>query len=304
MVQKHFMDIQNLIESTTELRESNAYGFQSGDIIQISEKIDGSNACIAYDSETDALVAFSRKQELSKNNTLRGFWDYAKKLDKTAFAANPSFRVFGEWLVSHKIHYTADNLNGWYVYDIYDTDKEEWLSQDVVKNFCDNAGLNYIHVLYEGPFISWCHCRNFMKTPGYGDEQEGIVVKNQTKLNNPNSRQPFYLKIVNDEFKEKMSVREVDPEKEKAKCEAQILVESIVTKNRIEKELFKMRDEGIIPEKVSPEGMKLVARTLPKRIYEDCIKEDKEIVDKVGEYFGKTCSALTMRYAREVVLGN
>ena len=44
MKQKHFMDIENLREEDTELRQGNGYGFVVGDIIQISTKVDGSNA--------------------------------------------------------------------------------------------------------------------------------------------------------------------------------------------------------------------------------------------------------------------
>ena len=53
-----------------------------------------------------------------------------------------------------------------------------------------------------GEFISWEHCMTFCNSPAYGDKQEGIVIKNQTKLNDPNTRMPFVLKIVNDCFSE------------------------------------------------------------------------------------------------------
>ena len=43
-----------------------------GDFIVIQEKVDGSNASIAYDRETDRLVAFSRKYELRFELTLSG----------------------------------------------------------------------------------------------------------------------------------------------------------------------------------------------------------------------------------------
>lgn len=305
MKQKHFMDIENLREESTELRESNTLGFKPGDIVQITEKVDGANACVAYDPETDSVAAFSRKQELSFNNTLSGFWNYAQTLSIVPFKAHPNWRVFGEWLLKNKIAYTSECMHKWYVYDIYDTEKERWLSQDIVKAFCDQFGLTYVHVLYEGPFISWDHCKSFMNSPTYGDRQEGIVVKNQTALNNPSSRTPFYLKVVNEDFKERIVHKEkvLDPEAEKAKAEAQAMVEGIVTKNRVEKELFKMRDEGIVPEKISPTDMKLVAKTLPKRMFDDCLKEDREVVEVCGEYFGKMCSALSLKYAREVILG-
>jgi hypothetical protein len=305
MKQKHFMDIENLREEDTELRMGNGHGFEKGDIISITEKIDGSNFSVTYDTETQQIACFSRKQQLSYNNTLSGAWNYAQALDPTPFAAHPTWRVFGEWSQKNKIRYDERFKNKWIVYDIYDIEKEEWMRQDIVKQFCKESGLEYIHELYYGPFISWDHCKTFLNSPAYGDRQEGEVIKNETKLNNPNTRLPFYLKIVNEDFKESMKTREkvIDPEVENAKNEAQRIVESIVTRNRVEKELFKMRDEGIVPEKLQPKDMKLIAQTLPKRIYDDCIKEEKELVMAAGEYFGKMCNGQVMKFAREIVVG-
>jgi hypothetical protein len=137
-------------------------------------------------------------------------------------------------------------------------------------------------------------------------EPEGIIIKNQSKLNDPNSRTPFVLKIVNEKFAEVMKhqPKEIDPEKEAAKAQASEIVESIVTRSRVEKEIYKMRDEGILPEKISPENMRLVAQTLPKRIYDDCVKEENESVIAAGEYFGKMCGSTAMKHARSIILGD
>lgn len=145
----------------------------------------------------------------------------------------------------------------------------------------------------------------FCNSPAYGDKQEGIVVKNQTKLNDPtNTRMPFVLKIVNECFSEVKKEKVEDPEIVKAKEHARNIVDMIVTKRRVEKELYKMRDEGIVPEKIAPQDMKIVAQNLPKRIYQDCIKEEKELVDSAGEFFGKMCNAKAMGFAKEIILGN
>lgn len=302
---KHFMDIQNLIEEGTSLKASNAGCFEPGDTIQISEKWDGSNASVGYDPETDSLVAFSRKQTLSFENGLNGFWEFVQQLDKTPFKAHPNWRVYGEWGNKNKILYEADNYKKWYVYDIFDTDANAWLGQSTVKRFVAEAGLIYIHILYEGPFISWEHCRSFMHSPAYGERQEGVVVKNQSKLNDPNTRLPFYLKIVNEDFKETKNVKVVDPALVEAKKYATELVRSVVTKNRVEKMLYKLRDEQLIPEQLLPEDMGKIAKVLPKRIYEDCIKEEPETVQKVNELegvnFGKMCGGEAMALAREII---
>jgi ATP-dependent RNA circularization protein (DNA/RNA ligase family) len=318
MRQKHYIDIQNIREEDTELRKNNTGSFHAGDIVQVTEKIDGSNAMAAYDAEKDKMFAFSRKQELTCSNTLNGFWDFIQNLSEHAlaqFKAHPEYRVFGEWCAKkNKIVYEKISKTPWYLFDIYDVEEEKWLTQDIVRDFARRCGFEYIHELYTGPFLDWKHVRSFMHSPAYGDRQEGVVCKNQTMLSRllegrlsmsdtDKSRAPLYLKIVNDDFKESMKTREkvIDPERENAKAEAQKIMESIITKNRIEKELFKMQNEGILPEKIAPEDFKLVAKTLPKRIYADLVKEENELLTACGEFGGKMCGSITMKIAREIV---
>lgn len=301
------MDISR-VKFGDELTPSNTGGFEVGDIIQITEKWDGSNASIRYDIETGKFVAFSRRLELTFNNTLNGFWNYVQSLNSEDYKDTPNYVIFGEQGVKNAIRYNQDAYGKWYVYDIYDVEKEEYLPQTEVKKFVEEHGLTYIHVLYEGEFISWDHCKTFCNSPAYGDKQEGIVIKNQTKLNNPYSRTPFVLKIVNDCFsevkKDNHRQKMEDPQKIKEREHAQNIIDMVVTKRRVEKEIYKMRDEGIVPEKISPSDMKIVAQNLPKRIYKDCLKEERELVESAGEYFGKMCSSKAMCFAREIILGN
>lgn len=306
MEQKKFMDISR-VKFGDELTPSNTGGFEPGDIIQVTEKVDGSNAAIRYDVETGKLIAFSRKQQLNFNLTLNGFWNYVQTLNPSDFKNIPNIVIFGEWLIKHTIPYKDDAYYKWYVFDAYDVEREEYLPQSAVKQLAKTLGLIYIHVLYEGPFISWDHCRTFCNSPAYGDKQEGIVIKNQTKLNSPYSRTPFVLKIVNDSFSEIKKDNHVkkieDPQKLKAREHVQEIVDKIVTSNRVEKEIYKMRDEGILPEKIAPQDMKLVAMNLPKRIYDDCLKEEPELVMDAGEYFGKLSGTKSMFFARKIIMG-
>lgn len=313
MKQKHFIDIQNIREEDTELRNRNTYAFDEPCIIQITEKVDNSNACAAYDIENNQMVAFSRKQELNFNNTLSGFWNYVQNFSektKDMFIKYSNYRVFGEWTGQKNkiVYYDTGKIKHWYVYDIYDTNLGIWLNQDIVKDFCKLANLEYVHELYYGKFISWEHCRSFMNSPAYGDKQEGIVIKKQSNLTDWDShdiKAPFYLKIVNEDFKESMKTKEkvIDLEKENAKNEARKIMESICTQNRIEKELYKMRDEGILPEKIEPTDFKTVAMNLPKRIYEDLLKEELELVQQCGEFGGKICQQVSMSIAKDLILG-
>lgn len=305
MKQKRFMDIENL-----RINCDNGVGFEVGDIIQITEKYDGSNACATFDAETNSMVAFSRKQHLKYNNTLNGFYNYVMSFDETtiqAFKNHLNYRVFGEWNNKNKIMYNDTNkIRHWYVYDIYDTDTECWLHQDIVKDFCNQANLEYINELYYGEFISWEHCRQFGHCNTYGNTQEGVVIKNMTKLNSEYNKLPFYIKIVNDDFRESQKIRKlkvIDPQVEQAQQEVLAIAQSIVTFNRVEKELYKLRDEQLVPDPITPQDMKLIAKILPQRIYEDCLKEEKDLVLQCGEYFGKHCNSLTMQHARKIILG-
>ena len=45
--------------------------------------------------------------------------------------------------------------------------------------------------------------------------------------------------------------------------------------------------------------MKHVAQNLPKAVYEDCVKEELEILKKAGEFGGKLCSKVTMEIIKD-----
>ena len=70
----------------------------------------------------------------------------------------------------------------------------------LLKNLLKNMIFVIHNELYYGPFISWSHCLSFANAPAYGTQQEGIVIKNQTALEQ--ERGPHILKYVNPEFKE------------------------------------------------------------------------------------------------------
>lgn len=301
MQQKKFMNIQRLKDQFVD-------GFRPGDMIVVQEKIDGSNAATRYDAETGTMVAFSRKKTLDQYNTLNGFYNYIQTLNVDDYKEFPQYVIFGEWTgARNAIIYNKESTNKWYVFDIYDVEKEQYLPQEYVKEFAEEHDLIYVNTYYVGPFISWEHTMSFMGTSAYGDTQEGIVVKNQTRLNDQSERLPFVVKIVGEKFQEiKKSnhIRKIeDPQKLQERQNAMTLTESIVTMRRVEKELYKMRDEGILPLDWSESDMAKVARELPSRVYADCVKEEPEIVNEVGKYFGKFCSATAMKYACNIILG-
>jgi hypothetical protein len=303
---KHYIEIEKLrtedivVDDTLTLPK-NTGAFLQGDIISITEKIDGANASIRYDKSLDALRCFSSRNELDFSNQLRGFLPYVQGLDKVPFAQYPNYIFFGEWLVSHSVTYEKENYNRWYLFSVYDSISTRWLPQNFVKDFAKRYGFSYVHELYYGEFISWEHCISFANSPSYGEHQEGIVIKNQTAL--AEVRGPHILKYVNPSFRETQrknhQKKMEDPNKLKEKAEAEEYVRMIVTEARVMKIFHKLVDEGIIPEKFELKDMKIVAINLPKRVYEDCVKEELVILQKAGEYAGKLCNKVTMEIIKE-----
>ena len=319
-VQKKFIDIDYIREDdlvigkkddgTDAIRPKNTGAFEPGDIIQITTKIDGANASIAWDETTGKLEIFSRTNLLNSPGALRGFYDYVKTEiePKTDWSIYKDFVFFGEWCVGHTIKsYNKEWFNKWRVYDIWCKSTGCYVSQEQVKAICKQLSLNYIEELYYGPFISWDHCKSFLnKSIAYGPEQEGIVIKNQSKLNNENNKAPAYLKIVNECFKEfqhsKKEKKTLDPEAEAAKAEAVKLAASIVTEARVRKLILKLVDEGLVPAELQPKDMGAVMKQLPKRCFADCLKEESETVKQLGEFAGKFIAAEAAKQARKIVL--
>jgi ATP-dependent RNA circularization protein (DNA/RNA ligase family) len=305
---KHFVDISRL-KTGVEVNVSNDGTFQIGDHIVIQTKIDGANSSVRW--EDGNIKCFSRKQELNPTNTLRGFWNYVQKLPIEAFEIYPNYIFFGEWLVSHSIRYNDECYNQWYVYDIYDTVNKRYLTQAHVKVWCEKFGMNYVETLYDGEFTSWDNVKKYLHSSKvYGEIQEGIVIKHQEKLSKDeveDGHNPSYIKIVNTEFAETKAhnhtQKVADPQKIQAQTHAMEVMATIVTENRVRKEINKMIDEGLLPSILTERDMGIIAKNLPKRIMDDCLKEEKDIVLEAGEFAGKASNRYVMEFARKVVLG-
>lgn len=299
MNHKKFMDIQRIKENYTE-------GFRKGDYVVIQEKIDGANAAIRYDSETDSVVAQSRKNILSLSNNLRGFWEWSQTLDKELVKAvlGDNLIAFCEWLVPHSVKYPEERYNHAYFYDVYDTSTETYLPQDKVTEIIDKLGLIYVPCFMAGEFVSWEDCMRYVGETELGGEYgEGIVIKNQTRLNDPNTRSPFYLKIVDEKFTETKGHKHdkvLDPDVLKTMEENKALAKTIVTPARVEKLLNKFVDEGIIPEDWGNTEMPIIAKNLTKAVYDDCVKEEPETVNQTNN-FGKVANNIAMQIARGIM---
>src|SRR5690349_17818215 len=110
MEQKKYTDI-------IRLGHKNTLGvLNEGDNIIVQEKIDGANASLRRDG--DVIRAYSRNKELSEDNNLGGFYQFAQSLDVEELKHDLIY--FGEWTNPHKVKY-PENTKKFYLYDTYDT---------------------------------------------------------------------------------------------------------------------------------------------------------------------------------------
>lgn len=297
---KRYVDIQRL-------KDKYAMAFKKGEHIVCQEKLDGSNGQILFDAETGTLKAFSRRNELNQNNTLQGFYDFVQALDASIVSAALTSRyiLFGEWAVKHTIRYPEDKMKQFYVFDVYDTETEQYMPWDFTKQIAEFIGLKTVPLFYDGPFISWEHIYSFVGKTEMGGEPtgEGVVIKSQDRLDNKFSGTPAYVKIVAKEFSEvhqSKPQKEIDPEKLAKKQADEALAATIVTERRIIKGLEKFIEDGIISEDWDEKSLGVIAKHLPRAIYNDCVKEEPETVAQI-ENFGKICGSLTMKLARGLV---
>ena len=124
--------------------------------------------------------------------------------------------------------------------------------------------MTYVPVFYAGEFQSWEHIRQFVgKTDLGGEHGEGVVVKNMTRINDPNTRLPFYTKIVGEKFQERKpsgKPKATNYGKMEERARLQDLTETVVTEARVTKLVHKMVDEGIIPEDWDEHDMSTIAK--------------------------------------------
>lgn len=77
-----------------------------GEVVIIQEKVDGSNTAMYNDN--GKLRLYSRSQELTGEDGLRGFVKYAREREEKILEHLPNgYVLYGEWLSQGKINYNS-----------------------------------------------------------------------------------------------------------------------------------------------------------------------------------------------------
>lgn len=259
---KKYMSVVRLGHKTTE------NVLQPGDPIIIQEKLDGANG--SFKLEEGEIVAFSRNERLTEQNNLQGFYEWTQTLDANQLRSDVVY--FGEWLTKHKINY-GDLTKQFFLFDLYDIEKEKYIHFTEVKKEAERLGLNMIPVFYEGEYQSLEHLESFIGQTALGVKKgEGIIVKN-VDYQDVYGKQLF-VKLVIDAFKEVQRIKKPkDPNFQSAEIEA---VQSVLTRARVEKWIYKLVDEGSLQANFGMQDMAMILKQITPRIVDDIMQEEGE----------------------------
>ena len=176
----------------------------------------------------------------------------------------------------HKVQYKAEYYKNFYLFSVLDIDKEQYLSDDIVKAEAEKLRINTVPYKYIGEFISFEHLMSFVghsemtEIPNTG---EGIVVKNVSYFDKYNKQ--CFVKLVSEKFAEVQKQRL--PKNPNVTSGLIPIIKSVLTKPRVEKLLFKLVDEGLLKEDYDITDMGTILRALGSTVYEDIMKEESDL---------------------------
>jgi len=220
-------------------------GIENG-LCYVFPKIDGTNASIWQDD--NKIMAGSRNRELTLTNDNAGFYEWVIKQDniKSFLNDNPTFRLYGEWLVPHTLKtYEESAWRKFYVFDVMN-ESGEYLDFDTYSKILEEYLITYIQPIctIQNPRLD-----SLMKTldkniflirdgEGVG---EGVVIKNYSYKNR--FGRVTWAKIVRNEFKEANKKSFGIPEINQTKMIEERFIDDYCIEGLIEKEYNKIVTE-------------------------------------------------------------
>lgn len=278
---------------------------QEGDIISITEKIDGANASFRLDSTNPLGVScYSRNRPLDEDNTLSGFYGWVNEnILPIKEKLNSNYIYFGEWLLKHKVQYKAEYYKNFYLFSVWDVINEQYLSDDIVISEAKRLGLTTVPYKYIGQYVSFEHLMSFVGQSDMTEEPntgEGVVVKNVSYFDKFNKQ--CFVKLVSEKFAEVQKQRL--PKNPNVTNRLIPIIKSVLTKPRVEKLLFKLVDEGLLKEDYSIKDMGIILRALGNKVYEDIMKEESDLFiefdkDEIKRGIGKNTPQVVKEILKE-----
>ncbi len=273
----------------------------------VQEKIDGANTSVWFE---DGFIRCGTRTQIingGDKDTFNGFLHYVQTEEsfKKIFAAFPTLRLYGEWLVRHTISYKETAYRQWYLFDYVDRDSEEIKTEgedrersryaypDEVYTLAETFGFKTpkLFGIFENPTID--QIKGFVGQTDLGDKGEGVVIKNFDFVNKFGDQE--YAKIVTEDFKENNAIVFGGNNKHSDNYWEMYVVNKYMTLPRIQKIMNKIQ-----PTVDRRLGMPHTARII-QTAYHDLITEEAwEIQKKCPKIDFKILSRVATRKAAQI----
>lgn len=288
-------------------------GFQLSDFvetgIEVTEKLDGSNASFTYDADAKKVRVFSRNQELTENNNLNGFYQYVQEFVKDfndlQIATLSDYTIFGEWLTKHTVTYKDEAYNKFYAFDVFNKKSGYYVSHRLRLEVFSTLQLKTPEefMTFEPAELLMLNKEDVLNaikdsvgessltlTPDTG---EGVVIKSLGVRDPDND--PSY-KLVTDRFRETKGLKQQKP------TGLQVhLVDYAITEARMKKIIFKKLDEQVLTEEdLTLQNFGKVMGSVAKEFQDDIIEEEMdEIIKQIRKRIGKQLPNLLRPFLEE-----
>ncbi len=242
--------------------------------VAIQEKIDGANVSMWLDG--DAVRCGTRTRELPLDESFNGFQEAVRQNDKIRLwlQANPTKRLYGEWLVRHTIHYPETAYKKIYLFDVYDDTTNEYWTQEDVKCVAQALGLEYPQLFADSVTVTPENIMEHVGKSFIGENGEGVVIKPENFTNK--FGEAVYAKVVHPKFQENNAVTFGGNNKHSPTYKEMYIVNKYCTLARVQKIMQKL--QNVTERRLDMEHTRQVAGTC----YHDMITEEIwEIIKKI-----------------------
>ena len=241
-------------------------GILLGKRVFIQEKIDGANASIWLNDE-GVVTCGSRNQDLTNcASGFNGLLEYVKNHVgiNQLLMDNPTFRLFGEWLVKHTVQYNETAYKHFYLFDIKNDGK--FLSSDEVNKIAEDYGIEKPHTFACMEYPEIAKIEELVGISKLGNKGEGVVIKNADYVNA--FGETPYAKIVTQNFKEDNAIVFGGNNKFSETYHEMRIVNKYITLARVKKNIQKI--ETITDKKLTINDTSRVINT----VYHDMLTEE------------------------------
>lgn len=263
-----------------------ANDFQSGDVLILTEKMDGHNTSFTSDG-----IAYSRETRIEPQynaplipfaSLVKTFMSVMPTVIESQLNPEHEYQFYGEFMVRNRvIQYKENVYESWVMFDVYDATESKYLgiqkaievANEMILLLGDNASKlltpkvlndNYIFTTYK-ELENQVHLLCPQSETSATGKMEGIVITNTTRSF---QNKPLRSKVVNTEFKE--SQRSVTNNKNHS-VEIRNLLQHL-TQPRVTKIILNLRDLGLVNPKSAAYytiQLELVVRAIAKDINDE-----------------------------------